>query len=393
MKVHYDSNTMVWYQSILEDPVTMGGDKKMVSYDLKESDNISFELCLNNNHIGPLIGIMTARKKDGSMAGNGSLFKEIQKKLISFAGISFIFTLDGAADDYIDGYTFIHEKNSWIKVRVPYPDLVYNRIPFRKSEQDIRYQSFFSTLKKKNIPFFNPCFIDKYELYCLLVNHPILHSFLPKTILIHDKRAFSHFLKGNKSIYLKPAQSARGKGIYRVNLDIHSQIKLEGLIENKTYQSLNHFWEEWEMVFQEKNYLAQEEIKSFRYQGKRFDFRILAHAENDSYFVTGVGIRQSQGQEITTHIPSGGRLLPYQLVQTEQHDQFIETVVTHIGEALSDEFGYFGEFSIDAGISNSGHYYLYEVNSKPMSFDEMEIEEKKIKKLCLLFLQLTNFQK
>ena len=59
------------------------------------------------------------------------------------------------------------------------------------------------------------------------------------------------------------------------------------------------------------------------------------------------------------------------------------------GKALSEQFGYFGEFSIDAGISQSGNYYIYEVNSKPMSFDENEIEERKISQLCRLFFQLT----
>jgi glutathione synthase/RimK-type ligase-like ATP-grasp enzyme len=392
MKIHYDSNSLYWYQCSIEDPITMGGDKLIISYDTMESENsISFEIRLKNNQIGPLIGIMTSRKTDGSMAGNGPLFIEIQKRLISFGGISFIFTLDGVADDYIDGYTFIPDKYSWIKVRVPYPDLVYNRIPFRKSEQNIRTQSFFSILKEKHIPFFNPCFIDKYELYCLLENNPILQTFLPETILVKDKTALSYFLKSHKSIYLKPSQSGRGKGIYRIHLDTDSQIKLEGLKENKTYQSFNHFWKEREMVLLEKGYLAQEEIKSALFQGKRFDFRILAHAEFGGYAVTGVGIRQSQSQEITTHIPSGGRFLPYQLLQSDEHDQFIQTTVDHIGRVLTDEFGYFGEFSIDAAINDSRHYYLFEVNSKPMSFDETEIEERKIAQLCRLFLQLTNF--
>ena len=149
---------------------------------------------------------------------------------------------------------------------------------------------------------------------------------------------------------------------------------------------------EWETILKEKNYLAQEEIKSRTYDGKRFDFRILAHAENDHYKVTGIGIRQSQKQEITTHIPSGGKLLPYQLLQTEDHDLFIQTIVEQIGQALSEQFGFFGEFSIDLGISQTGKYYIYEVNSKPMSFDENEIEERKIVHLCRLFLQLTGYQ-
>jgi glutathione synthase/RimK-type ligase-like ATP-grasp enzyme len=339
----------------------------------------------------PVIGILTARKKDGTIAGNGPLFIELQKKLISLNGISFIFTLDGVHNDSIDGFTYIPERNVWERMNSPYPDLVYNRIPFRKSEEEITNSGFFSRLRERNIPFFNPAFIDKFELYQLFKNHPILHSHLPDTIPAIEKQKLWSFLSDYQSIYLKPAQSARGNGIFILEVDSQKRVHVRGLNKCEDFQTFDHFWQEWEDILMKKSYLAQEGIKSSFYEGKRFDFRILAHAENNQYIVTGIGVRQSQNQEITTHIPTGGRLLPYEQLQTEEHDLFIQTIVEHIGEALSEQFGFFGEFSIDAGISQSGHYYIYEVNSKPMSFDEKEIEEKKIDHLCRLFLQLTGY--
>jgi hypothetical protein len=62
-------------------------------------------------------------------------------------------------------------------------------------------------------------------------------------------------------------------------------------------------------------------------------------------------------------------------------------VVEEAGKWLTDHWGFFGEFSIDAGVSSKGNYYLFEINSKPMSFDEQEIEKKRIKNLCRLFFQ------
>jgi hypothetical protein len=394
MKIYYDTKFAKWYQSDFETIVTMGAEKKVIAQELvgDRNEHTSFEMRFKNNHVGPLIGILTVLKSDGSIAGNATLFIELQKKLISLNGISFVFTPEGVGDEFIDGFTFLQEKNTWIKIKFPYPNLVYNRIPYRKSEQAVNCQKIFSILKDKNIPFFNPGFIDKYDLYCLMKNHPLLKAHLPKTILANQKKELSKFLRKHKSIYLKPAQSAKGKGIFRMKLGRNLQVKLEGINTSEIYQTFYHFWEKWEKVLQEINYLAQEEIKSAHYDGNRFDFRILAHAENEGYSVTGVGIRQSQEQEITTHIPAGGQLLPYQILQTEAHDQFIQTVVLHTGKALSEQLGFFGEFSIDAGVSHSGDYYIFEVNSKPMSFDEKEIEERKIAELCRLFLQLTNFQ-
>ncbi|MEH7356347.1 YheC/YheD family protein [Neobacillus drentensis] len=348
---------------------------------------------MKDNNPSPLIGILTVRKANGAIAGNSSLFIELQKRLISLKGISFVFIPEEVESEFILGYTFSPDDNRWLKKRFPYPDLVYNRIPFRKSEHDEQCQHFFSILKDKNIPFFNPCFIDKFELYELLKNHDILQYYLPQTILADDKRNLFSFLKNLKTIYLKPRQSSKGKGIFRLRMNSPLRIELEGINKHENYKSFDHFWESWKEKLLKKYYMAQEEIKSAEYNGDRFDFRILAHANLDDYILTGVGIRQSKEQEITTHIPAGGRLLPYQLLQADEHDQFFQTIVPQVGKALSKQFGYFGEFSIDAGVSKTGQHYIYEVNSKPMSFDEREIEEKKIEQVCRLFLQLTDIQK
>jgi len=347
---------------------------------------------MKTNHPGPLVGILSARKADGSIAGNGPLFIALQKKLISLDGKSFVFIPEDAGIDHIMGYTFLPEQNHWKKEKFRYPDIVYNRIPFRKSEQSEQCQQFFTILNEKNIPYFNPCFIDKFELYELFKRHSFLKTFLPETILIEGKKDLFLFQKEHKSIYLKPTQSSKGKGILRLRLTDAAELQLDGIHQHELFKSFDHFWEKYGVELLTKNYLAQVEIKSAKYKGNRFDFRILAHGEDKGYTVTGVGIRQSQTQDITTHIPSGGRLLPYEILQTNEHDNFIEAIVPEIGMALSDRYGYFGEFSIDAGVSMTGHHYIYEVNSKPMRFDEEEIEEKKMEQLCRIFLQLSDYE-
>ncbi|WP_251554897.1 YheC/YheD family protein [Neobacillus muris] len=342
------------------------------------------------NHPSPLIGVMTAQKSNGSIAGNSQLFIGLQKELAAHHALSYIFTVEGVDKEFITGYIFSFDHNRWIKKNFPYPDLVYNRIPFRKAEKDEAVQHFFANLKERKIPFFNPCFIDKFELYQLIKNHPILKSHLPATILANEKQELRLFLNQYSQIYLKPANSSRGRGIYRMSFGSANQICLEGLKERFTYSSFEQFWDHWCETLMNKPYLAQEDILSAEYQGYRYDFRILAHSGKSGYQVTGVGIRQSQKQEITTHIPAGGKLLPYSIVQCNAHDHFIETIIPAIGPALSERYGFFGEFTVDAGISESGQYFIYEVNSKPMNFDELEIEEKKITRLCELFLQLTD---
>lgn len=391
MKIYYDSKSESWYHTSTKANITMGGEKQTIPSKKTMIKDTCFDLQIRNIHAGPLIGIMVARKSDGSMAGNGPLLRQLQKKLISFNGISFIFTPEAMQEGFIHGYTFLPDRLSWMKIKTPIPDLVYNRIPFRKAEQDEIYYAVLDTLKAKGIPFFNPCFINKYDLYQLFQHHSILQNFMPRTEIIGGLEDLQSFLAKYQSVYLKPAQSARGKGIFRVTQIDQFKIRLEGLSKQEIHPTLESFWNEWGATLIGKDYIVQEEVHSDLFNGKRFDFRILAHAKNNEYQVTGVGIRQSQNQELTTHIPNGGKLIPYELIRTDEHDQFIKTIVNQIGQALTKQFGFFGEFSIDAGISLTGKYYIFEVNSKPMRFDEEEIEIKRVSELCHLFLHLTHF--
>jgi hypothetical protein len=391
MKLFYDEDAGSWYHTSDKQDVTFGGKNLTLSYQKTISESsMTFQVNLENQHAGPFIGIITARKEDGTIAGNSALFIKLQKQLLSYGGISYIFTPDDVQKDYIDGYIYLPDKRHWKKIKAPYPDLVYNRIPFRKVEQEEEYQTFFSSLKLKNIPFFNPCFLDKFELYSLLQHNHMLKKYLPETALVTDRQTLYSFLRIYPSVYLKPSHSAKGKGIFRLSF-LDPQLILEGMKRKETYQVFEDFWEEWEEELLSKQYLVQEEVNSLMHEGKKFDFRILAHAEKDRYIVTGVGVRQAVKQNITTHIPNGGKLLPYHLFHSDELDRFIDLAVNLIGDTLTRNYGFFGEFSIDAGVSTDGDYFIYEVNSKPMSYDETEIEEKKMQQLCTLFFQLTNF--
>lgn len=391
MKIHYDSKSAQWYQTYLDTAVTFGRTALTLPKQAEKKEDPAFDLKLKNGKAGPLIGIMTARKADGTISGNSRLFIQLQKRLEFLHGLSFIFSPDGMNGSIINGFAYMPKEHVWKRMKFPLPDLVYNRIPFRKAEKEEYVRAIFADLKEKGIPFFNPCFLDKYLLHTLFQNNMVLKDFLPATELIVEEEKLKMFIKKHRSVYLKPAQSSKGKGIFRIRMEFSGEISFESLSGRKTYLSFTEFWKEHGKSLLEKKYIVQEEIPSAQFHDKRYDFRILAHADQDGYQVTGIGIRQSQEQELTTHIPNGGKLLPYDLFQTDECDQFIQRIVVQIGKTLTSSLGYFGEFSIDAGISETGKYYIYEVNSKPMRFDEPNIEERQISQLCRLFFQLTGF--
>ncbi|WP_312096332.1 YheC/YheD family protein [Niallia sp.] len=391
MNIYYDSEKECWYTAST-DNYFFGSSKKRLSTDKPHSDHIAFPIVQHENKIGPLIGIMIARNKHNKIIGNGELFKRLQKQLQQYiGGIIIIFPPDNLQKDQLTGYIFCSTRNKWIKAITPLPNIVYNRVPFRKTEKQDVFQTAVSFLKEKGIPFFNSSFINKWDLYELFSEYPMLSEHLPKTSLLEEKENFVAFFLAYKNIYLKPAEGFKGKNIYRIRRENEHSISISTTEDTAFFSTLDELWNQYHQEWLDKNYLIQEEIDGALYNGSRYDFRLLVTFEENRHVLTGVGVRQSNQQDVTTHIPSGGKMLAYQDVQQKEHDLFFEKLVNHCGGVLTKKYGFIGEFSIDACVDKKGNYYLFEINAKPMLFDEDEIEEKRCQQLIKLFYKMTNF--
>lgn len=390
MNIYYDSEKECWYTDSTKN-YFFGSSKMRLSFAKPPSNHVAFPIVEYQNKVGPLIGIMIAKNKQDKLIGNGALFKGIQKQLQLTGGIVVIFPPENLQRDELTGYIFCSIENKWIKAITPLPDIVYNRVPFRNTEKQEVFQNAVSFLKKNGIPFFNPSFINKWELYELFSEHPLINRHIPKTSLLERKEDFVAFFHANKKIYLKPIEGSKGNHIYRIRLEKEHSIQVSTTKETAFFSSIDEVWNQYYQEWSQKKFLIQEGIDGALYKGSRYDFRLLVMFEENRYVLSGVGVRQANQQDVTTHIPSGGKLLAYREVAQKEHDLFFEKLVNHCGEVLTKKYGFIGEFSIDACVDKEGNYYLFEINAKPMLFDEVEIEEKRCKQLVKLFYTLTNF--
>lgn len=351
----------------------------------------SFPMLEKNHQLGPIIGIMVAFNKNNQLIGNTTLFQRLQQELNLTGGLIIVFAPEDLHEEEVSGYAFLSQKKKWLPMTTPLPHVVYNRVPFRKTEKERSFQQTITFLKKKKIPFFNPVFINKWDLYSLLKDHPILQRYLPETIRLTTKESLMAFLNKFPSIYIKAAEGKKGKNIYRLTKTKTDELLLEHADGSKVYRSVDDIWKKYNNKWSLHPYILQQEIEAAHYDNHRYDYRLLIIYEKDRYVLNGIGVRQSVKQTITTHIPAGGRLISYQKVQSDQDTSFFQTLVENCGDALTNEYGFFGEFSIDACKDIYGKYYLFEINAKPMLFDEKEIEANRCSKLIQLFYQLSGF--
>lgn len=335
--------------------------------------------------INPFIGILTSKKGEKNLVGNIPLFRSIQQELLKIGGTSVVFSPEDILSNGIKAAKYDPSNQTWETVIAPLPHLVYNRVPFRKHEESTAFKEAVTLFKEQSIPFFNPGFLNKYDCYLQFKEHKVLKPFFLPTIKIENKTELEEFLLAHRSLYIKQASSSMGKGIHMIKLQRDGRILLTDLRQQVIYHDFHDYWEKWSNKFLKIFYIAQEAASPQLNKGKRYDFRILAVFQGEKHVPVGVGIRQSGSQQVTTHIPNGGKLLPYSQFQTQEQDLLIKKIVELCGKELNGRYGSFGEFSIDLGLTSEGRFVIYEINSKPMSFDERTIEEKRVKMLCELF--------
>jgi hypothetical protein len=107
-------------------------------------------------------------------------------------------------------------EKGWLLYKFPLFDVVYNRIPNRNAENRPEVQKCFEHLKRENIPFFNPRYLDKWVVYNLLAKDRKLMGHLPKTQLFSTAGLLEMLDKAG-SVYLKPRSGSVGRGIMRID--------------------------------------------------------------------------------------------------------------------------------------------------------------------------------
>jgi hypothetical protein len=391
MSIYYHPETRQWFHHDLIQDLHWGyNQEKIVFSGDASTKKLPFVIRKHQNKAGPLIGILTVKgKRRLPFAGNSRVFQRIQELLQKVGGLSIVFTPEGLQKKGLNGFVYHASIKKWVKVSTPLPDLVYNRIPFRKLEKSDAVQQTIEFFTNNHIPLFNPHFFEKWATFQALYESKMLINHLPSTQLIDKREVLAELLDKHRKIYIKPAEGYKGKGIFTISLDRTKGIfDVQDINKSHTYFSLEDLWND---RFVGTTYIGQEAVSPDVWEGLRYDLRIFVHHYSMKYVISGIGVRAAPSHHIVTHVPNGGTLLAFDHVKTRFDHQSLSRLVNECGLQLSKAFGFVGEFSIDIGISENKELYIYEINSKPMIFDEMAIQEQGLKHLICTFLEKSGF--
>lgn len=382
-QIFYDSKTECWHHY---EKGRMFGKSQLKA---GTEHSFSFSIRQQNERLGPLVGILTSGTPKGKLCGDFTRFASIQTALQRQGGISFVFSPYGLQEEHIEGYVWLSEKR-WYKCRFPYPDVVYNRVPYRKHEQRLETKRVIEQLTNLDIPLFNPCFFPKWESYQAFSANEALRPYLLETKLLQTEEDLWNMLHSHKEIYVKQSEAAKGKHIFFLRL-LDDNLVLQKDLQDERTQSVSHIWDF--LSRQQKPYIGQRAIVSAMQNGRKYDLRIAAHALSGTFCISGIGVRLAKEGHIVTHVPHGGEIIAKEKLHRPVRYDIVKMLAEQCGQSLCSRFGRVREFSLDIGVDESGHYYIFEANSKPMVFDEPHVHTETLHNLLDVFTAEAGFSK
>ncbi|OBR62945.1 endospore coat-associated protein [Paenibacillus oryzae] len=349
----------------------------------------------------PVLAILTVSDGNGGFRGNRSNFADLITTGQNMGFLVYVLPVKqlNLGRKRLSGFLYGKEYGGWQKAsNLPFPDIIYNRIPQREDEMTPAVRGKINACRKHaRVAIFNPAFFNKWDLFEWLRRSKTTKPYIPSTRRLMSVSGLDKMMRRHVYLYLKPESGKAGKGIMTVRVHgektLPYRLKIQEEKRSSTYNcaSMQKLWARIQKQSGGHAYIAQQGIQLASFHDRRFDLRALVQKNRRGIWeVTGIGARIAGASSITTHVPRGGRiddpekLLTYSFNADRAHMllQKTKTTALLIARQIERASGQrLGEMSMDLGIDSNGNLWFFEANSKPMKFDEPHIRQKSLERI------------
>lgn len=333
-------------------------------------------------HLGPLIGIFTAGFTNSIVRPIGERTFFFSKLLATEKKVGAYVFLFGAShinweEGTMEGYMFTDQ--GWCKKTLPFPHVVYDRLPNRRTEKHKLLSETREKIQKDYaIPWFNPGFFNKWDIHQKLMMEERIVPYLPETSNKVTIEKMEKFLAAYPFIYVKPMNGSLGHGVYKIIYNreegsYYVRYKNEEL-QNKLmrFSSLETLLGTVMKNRDLSGYLVQQGIPLLKKDDSHVDFRVHTNKdENGRWMVSAIAAKLSGKGSVTTHMNSGGmvKTIPELFLGEEEQKEVTQRLTKaslQISEAIDTHLpGFIGEIGFDFGMDKEKRVWFFEANSKP----------------------------
>lgn len=337
--------------------------------------------------IGPSIGIVTTGVRPQPLNPIGGRTSFFQKLLTAQKGKGVYYFAFSPNDidwdrQVVDAWFLRPNKTgkyTWKKLTTPLPDVVYDRIPSRAAEKLDSVQQFkMKWVAETKLPIFNDGFFDKWNVHRLLYPNPEVQEHIPETYIRPTLEKVKMMIKKYPMIYLKPKNGSLGYGIIKLTRKANKLYEItyfaNGGNVRRTFKSISSAFSHISRSRRLDSYLLQQGIQLCTYQNRPFDFRVHLHKNQENQWVVSCMAAKVAGSgSVTTHVRTGGTVIPGEDLLRHLFGQQKELVARRIGDAAirlaaaieEANRAPLGELGLDMGIDTHGQVWMFEANSKP----------------------------
>ena len=331
--------------------------------------------------LGPLVGIFTAGFTPYPLRPIGDrsmFFSKLLSVQKSVGVVPFVFGEQHIdwEQGLIDGY-FYHG-NGWERHLVPFPNVVYDRLPNRKSENQWEQQAVKNRMQSEYlIPWYNPGFFNKLDIYNQLYNDYSVSEFLPESQPFTSISTIERMLTRYGHVYMKPINGSLGLGVHHIMFHKSENVyycryhNQEGEKKLQKFPSLESLIKH---VFHKRpldKMLVQQAIPLLKSDNLPVDFRVHTNKDdNGKWHVTAMAAKIAGAGSVTTHVNKGGVIKTLDEIFTNEEKNLyipkLKEAALKLSHSLEKHLdGIVAEIGFDLGIDKRGKIWLFEANSKP----------------------------
>ncbi|WP_062352349.1 YheC/YheD family protein [Bacillus kwashiorkori] len=332
-----------------------------------------------NLFIGPIIGIFTAgfTKFPQVPIGNRSYnFSKYFKDYEAIGVLPIVFGIQHIEWEKGTVNGFFYFDSKWQQLTIPLPNVIYDRLPNRKIENLKQMKQLKEKIEKEyKIPWFNPGFFDKLDVYQKLSQSIDVKPLLPDTFPLESKKQFLELIENHHYLYVKPRNGSLGKGIYQIKV-IKGRFFVRFRELEKTrllkFPSVQSLWKYLLSKITISDYIIQRGIPLWKLGESVADFRIHTNKDkHGKWRVSAIAGKVAGLGSATTHLIAGGEvksldeIFPVEQERKEQL-QKLKTAAILLSEHLEKKMdGILCEIGFDLGMDENGKLWMFEANSKP----------------------------